>query len=91
VNKLHFVFVFAFVMSLQACTPDTGSEVESGLAGEIDIAITSHNVPVVDGSYMIALGRAFEEIKAGDAEYVMTDGNREYQFDGFSVIVRDEQ
>ncbi len=31
VNKLHFVFVFAFVMSLQACTPDTGPEVESGL------------------------------------------------------------
>ncbi|MEE8345050.1 MAG: MBL fold metallo-hydrolase [Woeseiaceae bacterium] len=63
----------------------------AGLAGEIDIAITSHNVPVVDGSYMIALGRAFEEVKAGTAEYVMTDGNREYQFDGFSVIVRDEQ
>lgn len=48
-------------------------------------------VPIVDGSYMIALGRAFEEIKAGNAEYVMTDGNREYQFDGFSVIVKDEQ
>jgi hypothetical protein len=40
---------------------------------------------------MIALGRAFEEIKAGTAEYMMTDGNREYQFDDFSVIVRDEQ
>ncbi len=39
---------------------------------------------------MIALGTAFEEIKAGTAEYVMTDGNREYKFDGFSVIVRDE-
>ncbi|MCH8307568.1 MAG: MBL fold metallo-hydrolase [Proteobacteria bacterium] len=63
----------------------------AGLAGEIDIAITSHNVPIVDGSYMIALGRAFEEIKAGIAEYMMTDGNREYQFDGFSVIVKDEQ
>ena len=63
----------------------------AGLAGEIDIAITSHNVAIVDGSYMIALGRAFEEIKAGTAEYMMTDGNREYQFDGFSVIVKDEQ
>ncbi len=62
----------------------------AGLAGEIDIAITSHNVPIVDGSYIIALGRAFEEIKAGTAEYMMTDGNREYQFDGFSVIVKGE-
>ncbi len=63
----------------------------AGLAGEIDIAITSHNVPIVDGSYMIALGRAFEEIEAGSAEYMMTDDNREYQFDGFSVIVQDKQ
>ena len=62
----------------------------AGLAGEIDIAIALHNVPIVDGSYMIALGRTFEEIKAGTAEYMMTDGNREYQFDGFSVIVKGE-
>ena len=62
----------------------------AGLAGEIDIAITSHNVPVVDASYMIALGRAFEQIKAGHVEFVATDGNREYQFDGFSVIVKRE-
>lgn len=63
----------------------------AGLAGEIDIAITSHNVPVVDASYVIALGFAFEQIKAGHVEFVATDGNREYQFDGFSVIVKGEQ
>lgn len=62
----------------------------AGLAGDIDVAVTSHNVPVVDGSYMIALGLAFERIKAGTVEYVVTDGNREYQFDGFSVIVKGE-
>jgi glyoxylase-like metal-dependent hydrolase (beta-lactamase superfamily II) len=63
----------------------------AGLAGEIDVAITSHNVPIVDGSYMVALGTAFEQIKAGGVEYMVTDGNREYQFDGFSVIVKGEQ
>lgn len=62
----------------------------AGLAGEIDIAVTSHNVPIVDGAYMIALGLAFERIKAGTVEYTITDGNREYQFDGFSVIVKGE-
>jgi len=62
----------------------------AGLAGEIDIAITSHNVPIVDGEYMTALGLAFEQIKAGSVEFVVTDGNREYQFDGFSVIVKGE-
>jgi glyoxylase-like metal-dependent hydrolase (beta-lactamase superfamily II) len=63
----------------------------AGLAGDIDIVVTSHNVPIVDSSYMLALGLAFEQIKAGTVEYEVTDGNREYQFDGFSVIVEGDQ
>lgn len=63
----------------------------AALAGEIDSAMTSHNVPVVDGSYMTALGEAFEAIEAGRADAVtVSDGYREYFFDGFSVIVRDQ-
>ena len=62
----------------------------AGLADDIDTAITSHNVPVVDGSYMTALGQAFAAIEAGNAiDVTVSDGNREYHFEGFSVIVRD--
>ncbi len=61
----------------------------AGLAGQIDSALTSHNVPVVDADYMTALGNAFASIQAGTADDVtVSDGYREYQFDGFSVIVR---
>jgi len=61
------------------------------LADDIDAAITSHNVPKVDASYMTALGRAFADIEAGRAtDVTISDGNREYLFDGFSVIVRDD-
>lgn len=45
---------------------------------------------VVDGGHMIARGLAFEQIKAGTVEYAITDGNREYFFDGFPVIVKGE-
>ena len=63
----------------------------SGLAGSIDRALTSHNVPVVDASYMTALGQAFADIQSGNAnEYTISDGLREYQFDGFSVIVKEQ-
>ena len=63
----------------------------AGLAGDIDSALTSHNVPVVDASYMTALGQAFADIADGAAtDYVLSDGVREYQFDGFTVIVREE-
>ncbi|MDX1405334.1 MAG: MBL fold metallo-hydrolase [Woeseiaceae bacterium] len=62
----------------------------AGLAGDIDRAFTSHNVPVVDSSYMTALGQAFADIKSGKAsDFTLSDGLREYEFDGFSVIVKD--
>ena len=63
----------------------------AGVAGSIDAALTSHNVPVVDASYMTALGAAFAAIEAGTADDVtLSDGYREYHFAGFSIIVRDE-
>jgi glyoxylase-like metal-dependent hydrolase (beta-lactamase superfamily II)/membrane-bound inhibitor of C-type lysozyme len=60
----------------------------AGLADDIDAALTSHNVPVVEPHYMTALGDAFAAIENGTAsDYVMADGFREYHFDGFSIIV----
>lgn len=64
----------------------------AGLATEIDKAITSHNVPVVDASYMTALGQAFADIQSGAAtDVTISDNNREYHFDNFSVIVKNEE
>jgi glyoxylase-like metal-dependent hydrolase (beta-lactamase superfamily II)/membrane-bound inhibitor of C-type lysozyme len=60
----------------------------AGLADDIDAALTSHNVPVVEPHYMTALGDAFAAIEDGTADdYLMTDGFREYRFDDFSIIV----
>ncbi|MGI9203715.1 MAG: MBL fold metallo-hydrolase [Woeseiaceae bacterium] len=62
----------------------------AGLADEIDAAITSHNVPKVDASYITALGQAFKDIRAGTATNVtVSDGVIEYHFSGFSVMVND--
>ena len=64
----------------------------AGLATDIDRAITSHNVPVVDSSYMTALGEAFAAIEEGRAtDVTLSDGYREYHFDGFSVIVPESE
>ena len=63
----------------------------AGLAGDIDRAFTQHNVPVVDATYMTALGQAFADIESGAAtDVTISDGNREYHFEGFSVIVKGE-
>jgi hypothetical protein len=49
-------------------------------------------VPVVDSHYITALGVAFADIQEGKARFAtLSDGNHEYQFDGFSVIVRADE
>jgi glyoxylase-like metal-dependent hydrolase (beta-lactamase superfamily II) len=64
----------------------------AALAPEIDSALTSHNVPVVDSRYMTALGQAFADIQSGAAsEYTVSDGHREYFFEDFSVIVKEAE
>ncbi len=62
----------------------------SELAMEVDFVFTSHNVPVVDSYFLVRLGDAFETIAAGEGEFVVTDGYREYDFGEFSVIVTEQ-
>ena len=61
------------------------------LATEVDFVFTAHNVPVVDSDYLLRLRDAFEMIANGEGEFVLTDGNREYDFGDFSVIVSDPE
>ena len=72
---------------------DFGRYVESArrlatMADEVDVLLTAHNVPIADGKYLHELEAAFETILSGEGDYVWTDGNLEYDFGAFSVIVR---
>ena len=61
----------------------------AALGGSIDTLITSHNVPTASGEYLEAMDQAFAAIVSGEAEYTLSDGAREYTFDGFSVLTSD--
>ncbi len=61
----------------------------AGLASEVDFLLPGHNVPLVPADYLGKMHDAFQQIQAGEAGYVLTDGLREYPFDGFSVLTRD--
>jgi len=54
----------------------------------VDILVTSHNVPTADAGYLDRLNAAMQSIESGEAEYVNTDGAREYDFGQFSVITQ---
>ncbi len=62
----------------------------AALSGEVDTVLTSHNVPVVSSMYLDRLGAAFTAIANNTVSFEITDGNREYFFDGFSIITKNE-
>jgi glyoxylase-like metal-dependent hydrolase (beta-lactamase superfamily II) len=51
--------------------------------------VTAHNVPFASPDYLSAMRDAFVRIEAGLADYILTDGNREYAFGDFSIMLPD--
>lgn len=58
----------------------------AALSERVDTLMTAHNVAVVSSDYLAALESALEAIAAGGRDYEISDGAREYSFDGFSVL-----
>jgi glyoxylase-like metal-dependent hydrolase (beta-lactamase superfamily II) len=61
----------------------------AGLQGEIDFLLPAHNEPLVPSEALGGMRDAFESISAGGASFVLSDGSREYSFDGFSILTPD--
>ena len=59
------------------------------LRDDVDFVLPAHNEPLVASELLVRMRDAFEAIAASEAEFVLTDGNREYSFDGFSVLTPD--
>ncbi len=55
---------------------------------DVDHILPSHNIPWASSDYLKKMAIAFQQIKSGKAKYAETDGAKEYQFDGFSVITK---
>lgn len=56
------------------------------LVSEVDELVTSHNEPLASSQYLVRMSDAFDAIVSGSADFASTDGDREYFFDGFSVL-----
>ncbi len=59
------------------------------MAADVDDLLPSHNVPVAGSDYLRQMDAAFKAIIAGTASYDISDGAREYPFQGFSVLTLD--
>ncbi len=61
----------------------------AALAETVRLVLPAHNEPIMPPADLVNLSRAFGRVREADAEYVRTDGNREYHFGRFSILVSD--
>ncbi len=61
----------------------------AALKNEVDHILPAHNEPFLESVYLERFRDAFETLKNEGVPCVLTDGNREYSFEGFSIIVSD--
>ena len=61
----------------------------AGLADQIDWLLPAHMEPWLTSQYLVRMRDAFEVIQEGSASFILTDGNRQYSFEGFSIIIPD--
>jgi len=59
------------------------------LRDDVDFILPAHNEPLVTADFLVRMRDAFDAVAASEAEFVLTDGNREYSFDGFSILTPD--
>jgi glyoxylase-like metal-dependent hydrolase (beta-lactamase superfamily II) len=57
------------------------------LSPELSLLLPAHNVPVADPKSLKAVEAALKKVKDGSAKWKVTDGNREYDFEGFSLLL----
>jgi len=61
----------------------------AALAAEVDWVLPAHNEPTMPSAELTALESAFDAIQQPRAEHVIADGQREYMFESFSILVSD--
>ncbi len=59
----------------------------AALAPVVEHLLPGHNQGLVGSEYLIRMAEAFERVASGELRGTVTDGNRQYFFENFSIIV----
>jgi glyoxylase-like metal-dependent hydrolase (beta-lactamase superfamily II) len=62
----------------------------AALEPQIKLLLPAHNVPIADPVFLRRLADAVQQVNQGQAKGRVTEGHREYVFDGFSLLVSDK-
>jgi glyoxylase-like metal-dependent hydrolase (beta-lactamase superfamily II) len=59
----------------------------AALEPQVKLLLPSHNLPIAEPIFLGRLAAAVEQVNQGKAKAPVTEGHREYVFDGFSLLV----
>ncbi len=62
----------------------------AALESQIKLLLPAHNVPVAQPFYLKRLADAVQQVQHGKVKSRVTEGHREYSFDGFSLLLSDK-
>ncbi|MFT4861626.1 MAG: glyoxylase-like metal-dependent hydrolase (beta-lactamase superfamily II) [Pseudohongiellaceae bacterium] len=95
-NRLMFMGDTFYPATLYAHTGDanfldyvSSAEKLSQYQFSVDYILPAHNEPLIPSYYLKAMRDAFVAIQAPNAPFMLSDGDREYEFEGFSIMVSD--
>jgi glyoxylase-like metal-dependent hydrolase (beta-lactamase superfamily II) len=60
------------------------------LAPTLQLLLPAHNVPVATPDSLLRLDDAVKKVQSGSAKFVVTEGHREYSFQGFSLLLSEK-
>lgn len=93
-NRLMFMGDTFYPSSLYAQLGDAdffeyarSAEKLTAYRNDVDYLLPGHNEPLVAEYYLTAMRDAFNAIQAPNAAFELVDGDREYRFDGFTIMV----
>jgi glyoxylase-like metal-dependent hydrolase (beta-lactamase superfamily II) len=60
------------------------------LAPRLKLLLPAHNIPVAPPDSLPRLDAAVKKVQSGSAKFVVTEGHREYAFEGFSLLLSEK-
>lgn len=79
------IYLFSPETDFQAYTQSVNHLAK--MAPQVKLLLPAHNVPVADTISLSRLADAVQEVRSGTVKARLSEGHREYQFQGFSLLL----
>lgn len=79
--------IFLYVPETDVAAYRRSVERLAQLVPQLDLLLPSHNFPAEKPEMLTRLADAFRQVQSGKAKFKMSEGRREYTFDGFSLLL----